>query len=141
MAKAKRVKKSIRSVAVKLGFRSGFEKDIYGQIERKGIKPLYETEKIKYVIPESTHTYTPDFLLPNGIIVETKGRFTLEDRKKHILIKSQHPEKDIRLLFQNSNAKLTKGSKTTYAQWCVKNGFQYADKLIPSSWFNESTEG
>lgn len=134
MAKAK---KSIRSVAVKLGFRSGFEQNINQQIKSLGIKPLYETEKIEYIVPESSHKYTPDFLLPNGIFVETKGRFTLDDRKKHLLIKDQHPDKDIRLLFQNSNVKLNKGSKTTYAMWCIKNGFKYADKLIPKSWFDE----
>lgn len=134
MAKAK---KSIRSIAVKLGFRSGFEKNINEQIQSLGIESMYETEKIKYIIPESSHTYTPDFLLPNGIFVETKGRLTLEDRKKHLLIRDQHPDKDIRFLFQNSGVKLNKGSRTTYAQWCIKNGFKYADKLIPKSWFDE----
>ena len=134
-------KASVRSVAVKLGFRSGFEKDIHTQIKSRGLEPQYETTKIKYVIPESSHTYTPDFVLPNGIIVETKGRFLIDDRKKHLLIRAQHPGLDIRLLFQNSNVKMNKGSKTTYADWCVKNNFIYADKVIPNSWFNENSKG
>jgi hypothetical protein len=98
---------------------------------------LYETSKIKYTIPESNHVYTPDFILPNGIIVETKGRFMIDDRKKHLLIRAQHPDKDIRFVFTRSATKLYKGARTTYADWCVKNNFKFADKCIPDSWFNE----
>ena len=32
-------------------------------------------------------TYTPDFVLPNGVIIETKGRFVAADRRKHLEIK------------------------------------------------------
>ena len=66
--------------------------------------------------------------------VETKGRFLTADRKKHLLIKAQYPELDIRFLFQNSNARISKSSKTTYADWCNKYGFKFADKTIPSDW-------
>ena len=69
--------------------------------------------------------------------METKGRFTVSDRQKHLLIKEQQPELDIRFVFSNQNAKLYKGSKTTYAQWCEKNGFQYAHKTIPDDWLSE----
>lgn len=133
-------KLSKRKAAVKLGFRSGFENEVYKQIERNGEQPKYETFKIDYVIPESKHKYTPDFILDNGIIIETKGRFVTSDRKKHLLIKKQHPELDIRFLFQNAKAKLNKGSKTTYADWCEKNGFIYADKHIPQEWFDNGTK-
>ena len=97
---------------------------------------MYETEKVSYIIPASDHVYHPDFLLPNGIFVETKGRFVIADRKKHLLIKEQHPELDIRFVFTNSRNKINKSSKTTYADWCEKNGFKYADKHIPDEWFN-----
>jgi len=40
-------------------------------------------------------------------------------------------------VFTNSNTKINKGSKTTYGMWCSKNGFLYADKLIPKEWLNE----
>lgn len=90
-----------------------------------------------YTVPVSYHEYTPDFRLPNGIFIETKGRFVLEDRKKHVLIKQQHPELDIRFVFQNSKNKIRKGSPTTYADWCKKHGFLYADKTIPQEWLDE----
>ncbi len=134
MAKVKR-KLSIRAMAKKKGFRSGLEEQVANQIKAKGLKVEYEQTKISYVIPESKHTYTPDFVLPNGVIIESKGRFLLEDRKKHLLIKAQQPHLDIRFVFTSSSAKISKGSKTNYADWCVKNGFLYADKFIPDNWF------
>lgn len=120
------------------GFRSGLEDVIAKQIEQVTGKPVaYETLKIEYVRPERKSKYTPDFPLPNGIIVETKGRFEVDDRQKHLLIKAQHPDRDIRFVFSNSRTRIRKGSPTTYADWCVKNGFQFADKRIPESWFHE----
>lgn len=76
--------------------------------------------------------------MKNGIIIEAKGLFEIEDRQKHLLVKQQYPNLDIRFVFQNSNNKIYKGSKTTYADWCKKNGFKFANKLIPASWFTES---
>ena len=103
-------------------------------LKERGIDGEYEQHIIEYVKPETHHKYHPDFKLPNGIFVETKGRFLADDRKKHILIKKQHPELDIRFLFQNSKTKISKGSKTTYGMWCDKHGFVYADKEIPEEW-------
>ena len=123
-----------RQAAVKHGYRSGLEEDIDKTLQENQIDGEYEQHTINYIIPESKHTYTPDFRLPSGIFVETKGRFVIEDRKKHLLIKAQHPELDIRFVFQNSRGKIRKGSKTTYADWCDKHGFVYADKTIPSDW-------
>ena len=124
-------------VAKKYGFKSGLEENISQQIEGKGIKVEYETEQVSYIIPASEHNYHPDFKLPNGIRVETKGRFVLADRKKHLLVKQQHPELDIRFVFTNSKNKINKKSKTTYGMWCEKHGFKYADKEIPEEWFLE----
>lgn len=131
---AKRNPYSKKAVAAKYGFRSGLEMDIDANLKNQGIDGEYEQHIIEYVKPETKHKYHPDFKLPNGIFVETKGRFLADDRKKHILIKKQHPELDIRFLFQNSKTKISKGSKTTYADWCIKHGFQYADKIIPEDW-------
>jgi hypothetical protein len=120
------------------GFRSGLEDTVATQIKvATGSPAAYEQEKIEYLKPARKAKYTPDFRLKNGIFVETKGRFTADDRQKHRLIKEQHPSLDIRFVFQNSRARITKNSNTTYADWCQKYGFQYADKLIPADWFRE----
>jgi len=121
---------------VKHGYRSGLEDRISEQLKGLSVPFKYEEFKIKYEVHE-TRSYTPDFKLPNGIIVESKGRFVPDDRKKHLLVKKQHPELDIRFVFSNSKAKIRKGSKTSYGDWCDKNGYIYADKLIPEEWIKE----
>lgn len=122
--------------AIKHGYRSGLEKGVASDLEKRGVSYEYETKKITYDVSE-VRTYTPDFILPNGVIVETKGRFVTADRKKHLLIQKQYPDYDIRFVFQNSRAKLYKGSKTTYAQWCDKHGFIWAEKRIPDEWLKQ----
>jgi len=122
---------------VKAAYRSGLEETVAEQLRKAGIDAAYEEEKIPYVTPATPHKYTPDFRLPNGIYIETKGRFETADRKKHILIKAQHPDLDIRFVFTRSKTTISKASKTTYADWCDKNGFKYADKLIPEAWLKE----
>lgn len=118
-------------------YRSGLEDKIASQLEAAGIKYSYEEWKIPYVVPASNHSYKPDFILPNGIIVEGKGIFDTEDRQKHLLIREQFPELDIRFVFSSVNTKIYSGSKTTVAAWCDKHGFKFAAKLIPSAWLKE----
>ncbi len=125
-------------VGLREGYRSGLEETLGLQLERAGVPFTFETEKIAYQKPASNHKYTPDFILPNGIIIESKGRFVTADRQKHLLVKKQHPDKDIRFVFSNSRQKISKGSKTSYADWCEKYGFKYADKVIPQAWLNEA---
>ena len=119
------------------GFRSKFESNIWSGVEKSGT--TYESVKIKYTVPATTHTYTPDFILPNGIIVEAKGRLTLADRKKMVLVKTNNPELDIRFVFQRASNYICKGSSTTYSQWAEKNGFPWAEKQIPIEWIQEKT--
>ena len=128
---------SKRAVALKHGFRSGLEEETSKFLTDNGAKFTYEEMKIRYLQPATERQYTPDFVLENGIIIETKGRFLVADRKKHLLIKRQHPHLDIRFVFSNSKQKLNKASRTTYADWCIKNGFQYADKEVPVHWIKE----
>jgi len=123
------------------GFRSGLEERVCEQLAFLNILDCYEIKKISFVQPEKNRNYTPDFWLPNNIIVETKGVFTVQDRQKHIWIKEQYPDLDLRFVFSNSKNKLRKGSKTTYADWCNKHGFKFADQLIPEEWINEKTRG
>lgn len=127
----------------KYGFRSGLEEAIAQQIQEAGLEVRYEhpDDKIQYIKPERKAKYSPDFVLTksNGkpLIVESKGRFLTADRQKHLLIKDQFPDYDIRFVFSNSRQKIAKGSKTTYAMWCERHGFVYADKLIPVEWLTE----
>ncbi len=92
-------------------YRSGLEKEAAAFLKDRQKKVVYEQLKIEWE-DLRYRTYTPDFELDNGILVETKGIFDNEDRRKHIAIKEQHPELDIRFVFSNANAKLYKGAKS-----------------------------
>jgi hypothetical protein len=117
-------------------YRSGLEKVVAEFLKQNKKSFRYEDLKIEWK-DLRYRTYTPDFILDNGIIVETKGIFDNEDRRKHLAVREQHPELDIRLVFSNANAKLYKGSKTTYAMWCDKNEFLYSHRVIPPDWLKE----
>ena len=122
--------------ARKYGYRSGLELKTAQYLDNLLIK--YKYEKVKIEWEDLTYrTYTPDFVLYNGIIIETKSMFTAADRKKHLAIKKQHPHLDIRFVFENSNRKLRKGAKTRYYQWCNKYDFDYYDRIIPEEWLKE----
>jgi hypothetical protein len=125
-------------ILLKHGVRSGLEEAICDSLQKRGVAYEYETLKLKYTQPAKQRTYTPDILLPNGIVIELKGRFLSEDRAKHLLIKAQYPDMDLRFVFSNSKTKISKRSPTTYAMWAEKNGFLYADKEIPDAWLKEN---
>lgn len=127
----------VRDAALKAGWRSGLEQQVGDQLAALGIPAQYEPFAIRYSKPETPSKYTPDFVLPNGIIIETKGRFETEDRKKHKLLKAQHPALDIRFVFSYSRQKIGKKSATTYAMWCDQFGFEYAEKFVPREWLEE----
>lgn len=122
---------------LRLGFRSGLEKKNAIFLEQQGQEVRFEILKIPYVVPETNRSYCPDFVLDNGIIVETKGKLEPKDRAKHLFIKQQHPELDVRFVFSRPFDKIYKGSPTTYAQWCEKYGFKWASRMIPDQWLRE----
>ena len=135
MAKIFSRRGGFRSVA--LPYRSGLEDRLASQLQYAGVDNVYEMYTLPYIIPASKHTYTPDFVLPNGIIIEAKGIFDVADRQKHVLIKKQYPHLEIRFVFSNPKTKLYKGSKTTYGAWCEKHGYKYAKGCIPDAWFKD----
>lgn len=115
-------------------FRSGLEQRVAEFLDAAGISYTYEELVVAYVKPEKKARYTPDFVLPNGIIVECKGRFLTADRQKHLLVKQQHPELDIRFLFSNARQRISKQSKTRYCDWCDKHGLQWCEDTLPDDW-------
>ncbi len=122
--------------ARKYGYRSGLEVKLSDYLKELRIDFGYECIKIEWE-DLAYRTYTPDFILFNGLIIETKGMFTAADRRKHLAIKKQHPSLDIRFVFENSRRKLRKGAKSSYAEWCIRYGFKYYDRIIPEEWLKE----
>ena len=93
-----------------MAFRSGLEERVADLMVDLGVKYEYESTKVPYQIQ---HNYTPDFLLPNGVYLECKGYWEPEDRRKIKAVKEQHPDLDLRMVFQAPFNKISKKSKTT----------------------------
>ena len=113
-------------------YRSGLEEKVADLLTELGISYEYESTKVPYVIQ---HHYTPDFVLPNYTYLETKGYWDAADRRKILAVKKANPEIDIRMVFQSPFNKISKKSKTTYAQWCDKHDIPWtAYHNIPLEW-------
>ena len=115
-------------------YKSKFEAQVAKVLPKK-VK--YEADVIHFVQPEKKRKYIPDWKIRDKVYIETKGKLDLEARQKHIWIKEQRPDITVYFLFMNAFNRIRKGSKTTYADWCEANGFEWADfKMgIPKEWF------
>ena len=120
-------------------YRSGFEHKLAEYLRSRDVPFAFETLKLAYTVPSSKHIYTPDFILPNGVIIEVKGKLDRDTRKKMALVREQHPDLDIRFLLMRDN-KISKTSKTRYSDWLTKHGYDYHVSLeghIPEEWYRD----
>jgi hypothetical protein len=115
-------------------FRSKFEEDIFKAAKRSRKKVEFEPFFIAYVIKGS---YLPDFVLPNGIIVEAKGYLDAAACRKMKAVKASNPHLDIRFVFQNANGKRNRRAKLKNWEWAEKHGFKWAEGAIPLDWWRE----
>jgi len=119
-------------------YKSRFERRFASDLKQRRI--VFDYEKHKFSYQPKIKTYTPDFYMPEfDLFVETKGFFNVADRVKHLLIKEQHPDADIRFVFMNPFTKINRKSSTTYASWCEEHGFQFAEERIPKEWIKASS--
>jgi hypothetical protein len=141
-AKAKPVKKGPAGPPGRKGY--GFERKIAKNLNDAKQPFEYESELLPYTVPEKKKRYKPDFIITSKrskkkIYLEGKGKMDPKTREKMELVKKQHPDKDIRFIFERNNA-IRKGSKTRYTDWADRVGYQYtisANGTIPESWLEE----
>ena len=113
-------------------FRSKLEERIATLLQQLGISYEYESTQIPYTIQ---HNYRPDFALPNHVYLETKGYWDAADRRKILAVKKDNPDIDLRMVFQAPFNKISKKSKTTYAQWCDRHEIPWTSYHdIPLDW-------
>ena len=113
-------------------YRSQLEERVAELLTNLGVTYEYETTKIAYQI---SHNYSPDFILPSGIILECKGYWDSDDRRKIKNVKEQNPDVDIRMVFQAPYNTISKRSKTTYAKWCDRHNIPWCTfQEIPIDW-------
>jgi hypothetical protein len=104
--------------------RSGLE-DRFGRfLQESGVEFSYEEDVVEYRVPEKIGKYKPDFKI-KGIYLETKGRFTSEDRKKMLFVFRSNPDLNLLMVFPKPNNTITRSSKTTYGAWCDKNNIPW----------------
>lgn len=119
----------------KYKFRSKFEGSIAANLEARGVHYDYESTRLSYTV---TRDYKPDFMV-GDIYVEAKGYFRSADQRKMRSVKDQHPDLDIRFVFQKATTRV-QGSKMTCIEWCEKYGFDWAEGTIPKDWLHGTTE-
>ena len=116
-----------------------FEERVISDLTERGVPYKYEPEKIAYTVERH---YIPDLLI-NQMWVELKGYFRQDAQRKMKAIKAQHPDMDIRFVFQKADSpiqgakKRKDGSKMTCAEWADRQGFVWAEATIPEEWLNE----
>ena len=128
-------------------YRSKFERSIGTNLTKRGIKFLFEPFKMVYYLKKrgavcldcgskncrEKHHYTPDFVLPNGIVIEAKGHFTGPMRTKTREVIAANPDIELRMLFMRDQW-ISKKKKHKYSEWCDKNGIKYAFVKVPQEW-------
>lgn len=129
------------------GYRSKKEEELAEWLSTHDIGFQYESLKLDYQKPirkglcnecgksnvVQKSSYTPDFVLENGTIIEYKGRLTRKDRTKLLSVLKCNPGIKLKLLFGSDN-KLEKNNNKRYSQWATENGFDYALGTPPRRW-------
>jgi hypothetical protein len=124
-------------------YRSWFEVDIALDALERGIEFDYELEHIIWREPEKIRKYKPDFFVKRKtdgslLLVEAKGRWTADDRKKICFVTEQNPKLDLRMLFERDNTLSKSPNSKHYSEWCDRKGIKWAvGRSIPQEWLDE----
>jgi hypothetical protein len=136
-------RKEAKNHAAMAGMKSMLEVEMAAEMDRLKMKWKYEPIKLEYhKCPNwcreclvKTQHYEPDFVLENGTCIETKGKMTLDTRKKMVAVKACHPDVRIIMVFGYANNKLSaRPNSTRYWQWCEAEGYEWTDKEIRKEW-------
>lgn len=115
-----------------------FEARVVADLTDRGINCEYEPTKLPYTVMRN---YIPD-LKVGDMFIEVKGYFRQDAQRKMRNVKEQHPELDIRFLFQRLDSpvqgakKRRDGTKMTCAEWAERHNFKYAERVIPDEWIS-----
>jgi len=119
------------------GMKSIGEVRCAADMDRRGIKWVYERDTLRYQhLPQK---YTADFTLidNNDLLIEYKGKMTNDTRKKMLSVKRSNPDKKICIVFEKANNKLSsRPNSTRYWQWAEQNGFDWNEMTVKEEWLN-----
>ena len=119
--------------------RSTLEERVMHNLDGRGVAYEYEPCKLPYTVERN---YIPDLLI-GDVYVEVKGYFRQDAQRKMRSIREQHPNLDIRFLFQRGNSpvqgskKRKDGTRMTCGEWAERHGFVWAEgEEIPDEWID-----
>lgn len=127
MAKSKRPTRAQRNAAKRKAlypYKSHLEAKFAALIRKAGLAADYEPDRLEFIT--KSH-YVPDWKIAENTYIETKGYLSSSNRSRLIDFKKQYPHITVCLVFQASQNKIYKNSKTTYAQWAERHGFEWSD--------------
>lgn len=127
-----------RNTKIMAPYKSGFEQNIAEYLTKNKVLFTYESYIYEFYAPirkgiclecgstgpAQIRTYTPDFFLSSGYVLEAKGKFTSKDRTKMALIKEQYPDEKFILVFQRDNY-CNRNKRSRYSDWANLNGFEF----------------
>ena len=102
-------------------FRSGPERRVAELLLQADIPFSYEQDRLPYVL---RRTYVPDFRVGDTFF-EVKGYWRPADRAKLKAVRLANPHIRLVVLFQEPHRRISKASKTTYAQWADRWGIEW----------------
>jgi len=129
-------------------------------LDALGIPWEYERDQFSWnPAPPKPKKYTPDFLLTKKdgsgtIYLEYKGYLRNSfEKQKMVAMKKQHPELDIRFVFEKANKPMSgsqkrkDGTRQTHGEWATLNDFDWMEfnprgkktleECIPPNWLEE----
>lgn len=113
------------------GPRNAFERKIDDQLRKLKAGAIYEGARIPYNIEGLW--YHPDWVLPNGNIIEAKGFLDKETKRKMVAVKKCNPNLKIFFVFYDAHKKIS-GTKETHADWAIRNGFGWSHEVVLEEW-------
>lgn len=109
----------IRKNAKKQGFRSNLELRVAKILKGAGLPFSFEPGTVPYILE---CTYLKDFEVC-GWVVETKGYWDANDRRKQREVRRQNPHLKIVMCFSDPSLKAT--PQKTYAEFCDWKGWEW----------------
>lgn len=125
------------------GYRSKFEAEVAAQLVRAGVKFSYETGRIRYSnAANPCGVYIPDFTIfrldGSTFYIEAKGWIDQRAHNKLSAVRLQHPELDLRFVFQCGTTKVAR-LKSNVCQWAKRKRWLWSVRDVPTEWLTEAT--
>ena len=131
-------RREAKEYAKMCGMKSIGEVRCAADMDKRGIKWVYERDTLRYQhLPQK---YTADFTLVDNddLLIEYKGKMTNDTRKKMLSVQRSNPDRRICIVFEKATNKLSsRPNSTRYWQWSEQNKIPWSELTVKDEWFTE----